>query len=280
MKWKILTDTGSNLREISNLPENIEFDLIPLILHVDKKDYVDTPSIDVDDLIKSVKASKSSSSACPAPGAYAEKFADAENVICFTLSSEISGSYNSAELGKSIALEQNPDANIYIFNTRTAGGEMDLLAKKAVEFIQEGKKFDEIIADLNAYHKNTHAGYMLKSIQNLVKNGRVSKVVGSVVGLLNIHIIGIRSEEGTIEMSGRARGEKKALKTLLKDIVDNGYLGNKLEIAHVLNRETAEKFADQVREKFPKADITISPTSGLCSFYAEMGGLIVGYEKN
>lgn len=280
MKWKILTDTGSNLREISNLPENIEFDLIPLILHVDKKDYVDTPSIDVADLIESVKASKSSSSACPAPGAYAEKFADAENVICFTLSSEISGSYNSAELGKSIALEQNPDANIYIFNTRTAGGEMDLLAKKAVEFIQEGKNFDEVIADLNAYHNNTHSGYMLKSIQNLVKNGRVSKVVGSVVGLLNIHIIGIRSEEGTIEMSGRARGEKKALKTLLKDIVDNGYSGNKLEIAHVLNRETAEKFADQVREKFPKADITISPTSGLCSFYAEMGGLIVGYEKN
>ena len=280
MKWKILTDTGSNLREISNLPENIEFDLIPLILHVDKKDYVDTPSIDVADLIESVKASKSSSSACPAPGAYAEKFADAENVICFTLSSEISGSYNSAELGKSIALEQNPDANIYIFNTRTAGGEMDLLAKKAVEFIQEGKNFDEVIADLNAYHNNTHSGYMLKSIQNLVKNGRVSKVVGSVVGLLNIHIIGIRSEEGTIEMSGRARGEKKALKTLLKDIVDNGYLGNKLEIAHVLNRETAENFANQVREKFPKADITISPTSGLCSFYAEMGGLIVGYEKN
>lgn len=280
MKWKILTDTGSNLREISNLPENIEFDLIPLILHVDKKDYVDTPSIDVADLIESVKASKSSSSACPAPGAYAEKFADAENVICFTLSSEISGSYNSAELGKSIALEQNPDANIYIFNTRTAGGEMDLLAKKAVEFIQEGKNFDEVIADLNAYHNNTHSGYMLKSIQNLVKNGRVSKVVGSVVGLLNIHIIGIRSEEGTIEMSGRARGEKKALKTLLKDIVDNGYLGNKLEIAHVLNRETAENFAEQVREKFPKADITISPTSGLCSFYAEMGGLIVGYEKN
>ena len=280
MKWKILTDTGSNLREISNLPENIEFDLIPLILHVDKKDYVDTPSIDVADLIESVKASKSSSSACPAPGAYAEKFADAENVICFTLSSEISGSYNSAELGKSIALEQNPDANIYIFNTRTAGGEMDLLAKKAVEFIQEGKNFDEVIADLNAYHNNTHSGYMLKSIQNLVKNGRVSKVVGSVVGLLNIHIIGIRSEEGTIEMSGRARGEKKALKTLLKDIVDNGYSGNKLEIAHVLNRETAENFAEQVREKFPKADITISPTSGLCSFYAEMGGLIVGYEKN
>ena len=280
MKWKILTDTGSNLREISNLPENIEFDLIPLILHVDKKDYVDTPSIDVADLIESVKASKSSSSACPAPGAYAEKFAGAENVICFTISSELSGSYNSAELGKSIALEQNPDANIHIFNTRTAGGEMDLLTKKAVDLIQEGKDFGEVIAGLNAYHKNTHTGYMLKSIQNLVKNGRVSKVVGSVVGLLNIHIIGIRSEEGTIEMSGRARGEKKALKTLLKDIVDNGYSGNKLEIAHVLNRETAEKFADQVREKFPKADITISPTSGLCSFYAEMGGLIVGYEKN
>lgn len=279
MKWKILTDTGSNIREITNLPEDTTFDLIPLILHVDKKDFVDVPSLDIEELIGAVKGSSSSSSACPAPGAYAEKFSGADNVICFTLSSELSGSYNSAELGKSIALEQNPDANIHIFNSRSAGGELDLLVKKAISLVDEGKDFDEVIAGLTDYHANTHTGYMLKSIENLVKNGRVNKVVGSLVGLLNIHVIGIRSNEGTIEMSNRARGEKKALKIFLKDLIENGYSGGKMELAHVLNPDLADTFADQVREKFPNADINIVPTSGLCSFYAEKGGLMVGYEK-
>lgn len=279
MKWKILTDTGSNIREITNLPEDTTFDLIPLILHVDKKDFVDVPSLDIEELIGAVKGSSSSSSACPAPGAYAEKFSGADNVICFTLSSELSGSYNSAELGKSIALEQNPDANIHIFNSRSAGGELDLLVKKAISLVDEGKDFDEVIAGLTDYHANTHKGYMLKSIENLVKNGRVNKVVGSLVGLLNIHVIGIRSNEGTIEMSNRARGEKKALKIFLKDLIENGYSGGKMELAHVLNPDLADTFADQVREKFPNADINIVPTSGLCSFYAEKGGLMVGYEK-
>ena len=279
MKWKILTDTGSNIREITNLPEDTTFDLIPLILHVDKKDFVDVPTLDIEELIGAVKGSSSSSSACPAPGAYAEKFSGADNVICVTLSSELSGSYNSAELGKSIALEQNPDANIHIFNSRSAGGELDLLVKKAFSLVDEGKDFDEVIAGLTDYHANTHTGYMLKSIENLVKNGRVNKVVGSLVGLLNIHVIGIRSNEGTIEMSNRARGEKKALKIFLKELIENGYSGGKMELAHVLNPDLADTFADQVREKFPNAGINIVPTSGLCSFYAEKGGLMVGYEK-
>ena len=278
MKWKILADTGSNIRELDNLPEDLAFDLIPLILHVDKKDFVDVPTLDVSELIDAVKESTTSSSACPAPGVYAEKFSGADNVICFTISSELSGSFNSAELGKSIALEQNPDANIHIFNSRSAGGEIDLLVKKAIQLVDEGKTFEEVVAGMSDYHSNTYTGYMLKSIENLVKNGRVNKLVGSLVGLLNIHVIGVRSKEGTIEMSNRARGEKKALNIFLKDLIENGYSGGKMELAHVLNTELADTFANKVREQFPEADINIVPTSGLCSFYAEKGGLMVGYE--
>lgn len=280
MKWKIVTDSGSNIREIDNLPEGVDFDLIPLILHVDEKDFVDEPTLDVKELVDAVEKAPSSSSACPAPGVYAEKFKGADNVICFTISSNLSGSYNSAELGRTIALEENPDANIHIYDSLSAGGEMDLLVWEALDFIKEGKDFQEVTADLEAYHKNTFVSFMLKSIENLVKNGRVNKAIGSIVGLLNIHVIGVRSEEGTIEMANRARGEKRALNTFLKEIIENGYNGKKMEISHVLNPTLAEKVADMVREKFPQAEINIIPTSGLCSFYAENGGLIVGYERN
>lgn len=279
MDWKIVTDTGSNIREIDNLPENIAFDIIPLILHIDNEDYIDTPDLDTEMLNQKVAEASKSSSACPAPGVYAEKFAGAENVICFTISSELSGSYNSADQGKQLALEENPDANIYIFDTNSAGGEMDLLIFKAIELVKEGMNFHEVVDELNKYHEKTYVGYMLKSIENLVKNGRVNKVVGSLVGLLNIHVIGIRSEEGTIEMSNRARGEKRALNTFINDIIEAGFSGKVMEIGHVNNETLAKKFSEKILEKFPQTDIRIRPTSGLCSFYAERGGLIVGYER-
>lgn len=280
MKWKIVTDTGSNIREIENLPEDVAFDIIPLILHLDNKDYVDTKDINIEELVKDMSDSEQSSSACPAPGVYAENFVGADNVICFTISSELSGSYNSAELGRDIALEENPETNIHIFDSRSAGGEMDLLVWKALELVKEGKDIEGVVQGLTAYHQSTYVGFMLKSIENLVKNGRVNKVVGGLVGLLNINVIGVRSEEGTIEMSNRARGEKRALRTLMKDLIENGFNGKVLEIGHVSNKSLAEKFAKMMTDKFPDTMVNIRPTSGLCSFYAENGGLIVGYERN
>lgn len=280
MKWKIVTDTGSNLRELKNLPNETAFDIVPLIITLDGEEFIDDASLDTEELVKKMGESEKNSTACPAPGVYAEKFKGAENVICFTISNQVSGSFNSAELGREIALEANPDANIYVLDSKSAGGEMDLLIFKALELIQAGKDFDELINDLNNYHKNTYVGYMLQSIDNLVKNGRVSKVVGSLVGLLNINVLGIRSEEGTIEMSDRVRGEKRATRRFLKDMTENGLSGNKIEIGHVNNLELAEKLAKKIKVDFPEAEIGIRPTSGLCSFYAEDDGLIVGYERN
>lgn len=280
MKWKIVADSGSNLREVDDLPKDVSFGLVPLVLHLDDQELIDTPDVDTKKLVKGMTQAKETSTACPAPGVYAEAFEGAENIICITISSEVSGSFNSAELGRELALEKNPDANIFVFNSKSAGGEMDLLILKAIDLIKEGNAFQEVVEGLHTYHKNTYVGYMLQSIENLVKGGRVSKILGSIVGLLNINILGIRSEEGTIEMSGRVRGEKRALKKFLSDIIANGFNGNAVEISHVHNQELANQLAEKMLEEFPDANITIRPTSGLTSFYAEDKGLIVGYERN
>lgn len=280
MKWKIVSDTGANLREIENLPEDISFGLVPMILHLDNEEIIDTPNINIKELNEKVSKSSRAGSACPAPGVYAEQYGNAENVIVFTITGSLSGSYNSAELGKKHVLEQNPNANIFVLDSKSAGGEMDLLILKTVELIEAGKDFQQVVDELTAYHDTTRVGYMLKSIENLVKNGRVSKFIGSVVGILNIHVIGARSDEGTIEMSNRARGEKRALNAFVKDIIESGFNGRVLEIAHVDNEPLAEKFAEKMREKYPKVDVRIRMTSGLCSFYAERGGLMVGYERS
>lgn len=280
MTWKIITDTGSNLRKIEDLPKEIAFDIVPLILTLDDEQLIDDEELDTNELIKKMEAAENTSTACPSPGVYAEKFKGAENIICCTLSNAVSGSYNSAELGREIALEENPNQKIHIFDSKSAGGEMDLLIFKAIELIQANHSFEEVIAELNNYHQETYVGYMLQSVDNLVKNGRVNKVVGSLVGLLNINILGIRSKSGKIEMSDRVRGEKRAIQRFIKDMTDHGLSGRRIEIGHVNNPELADKLSDKILEKFPKAVINIRPTSGLCSFYAEDNGLIVGYEKN
>lgn len=280
MKWKIVADTGANIREIKNLPEHVSFSVVPMILHLDDEEIHDTTDINISELNDKVAQSSKAGSACPAPGVYAKHYEGAENVIVVTITSGLSGSFNSAELGKNIALEKNPEANIYVLDSKSAGGEMDLLIWKALELIEEGKEFDEVVAGLDEYHQTTRVGYMLKSIENLVKNGRVSKFIGSVVGMLNIHVIGVRSDEGTIEMSNRARGEKRALNTFVDDIIENGFNGRFIEVGHVDNEELAEKFVAKIREKFPDVKANIRMTSGLCSFYAERGGLMVGYERN
>lgn len=280
IKWKVITDSGSNIRELKSLPNDVSFGLVPLVLHLDDKELVDTPDLDTEKLVEDMAKAKETSTACPAPGVYAEAFMDAENVVCITISDAVSGSFNSAELGRELALEMNPDANIYVLDSKSAGGEMDLLVQKAVELINKGNEFQEVVDQLDTYHEHTYVGYMLQSIDNLVKSGRVSKMLGSIVGLLNINILGIRSEEGEIEMSDRVRGEKRAMRTFLDEIIENGFNGQAVEIGHVHNRELADELADRMKKEYPDADITIRPTSGLCSFYAEDQGLIVGYERN
>lgn len=280
MKWKIVTDTGSNIRELENLPAEIGFEIVPLVITLDGEQFVDDRNLDTEVLMEKMKQAEDTSTACPAPGVYAEKFQGVENVICFTLSNGISGSYNSAELGRAIALEENPDANIHIFDSKTAGGEMDLLILKTVEIIQAKNSFEEVVAAINDYHEHTYVGYMLQSVDNLVKNGRVNKVVGSLVGLLNINVIGVRSKNGRIEMADRVRGENRAIERFIKNMTDHGLNGQRIEIGHVNNRPLADKIAEKLSEQFPQATINIRPTSGLCSFYAEENGLIVGYEKD
>lgn len=247
---------------------------------MDDREIQDTPAIDRTNFIEEMKKASKVGSACPSPGVYAEKFDGAENVIGFTITGTLSGSYGSAMSGKELILEKDPNKNIFILDSKSTAGEVDLLIRKTVELIHEGKDFDELVSALKEYHKKTRVAYMFKSIENLVKNGRVNKFIGSVVDRLNIHVIGIRSDEGTIEMTSRARGEKRAIKSFIKDIINSGFNGEKLEIAHVNNEALAEKISSIMIEKFPDVNVKIRPTSGLCTMYTENGGITVGYERN
>lgn len=280
-KWKIVADSGSNILEFTAPDNAFAYESVPLMLNIGTDVYVDNKDLDLNTLLDAMEKERTaSSSACPSPNAYAQAFEGAENVLCFTLSSGLSGSYNSAMLGANMLKETHPDVNLHIFDTLSAGAEMDLLVHKAFDLAQTGISFDEMVRTLKEYHQHTDIVFMLESVDNLVKNGRLSKLVGSMIGLLGIRLIGIRTAEGKIELATKAKGTKRAMKSLLEEMQKRGYQGGKVIVTHCLNPESADNFRQLILEQYPQADISILTMDGLCTYYAQRNGLLIGYEKN
>lgn len=279
MTWKIVADSGCDYREITDLANQTKFESVPLTIQIDNEIFVDNAHLDIDDMMEKMYAtSTASKSACPSPDDYLRSFEGAENIFVVTITGSLSGSHNSAQLAKKLFLEENPTANIHVIDSLSAGGEVDLIVKKLNELIKEGLSFEQVVEAITHYQANTKLLFVLAKVDNLVKNGRLSKLIGAVVGLLNIRMVGEASDTGTLELLQKARGAKKALTAAVDEVLKAGYKGGRIIIAHRNNEKFCQQFTEAIKEKFPAADISFLPTSGLCSFYAEEGGLLMGYE--
>ncbi len=279
-KWKIVADSICDIREVDHLDPSVDFESVPLIINIEDQSFIDDQNIDMEEYRKALKEAKQgASTACPAPDHYANAFRGAENVLCFCVSKNLSGSYNSAMLGKELLLEENPDINIEVINTASACAEMNIQVQKALELANQGVSFEEMTAQMKEYGSKTDVLFILKSIDNLVRAGRVNKLMGQMVGLLNIHIIGQRTADGLIELANKARGEKRAIRTFLDELKAHKFNGKRIEIAHASNLPLAETLRTKIIEKYPDATISIIEMGGLCEFYAEHQGIIAGFEK-
>lgn len=279
MTWKIVADSGCDYREITDLANQTKFESVPLTIQIDHEIFVDNAQLDIDDMMEKMYATSSASkSACPSPDDYLRSFEGAENIFVVTITSSLSGSHNSAQLAKKLFLEENPTANIHVIDSLSAGGEVDLIVRKLNDLIKEGLSFEQVVEAITHYQKKTKLLFVLAKVDNLVKNGRLSKLIGAVVGLLNIRMVGEASDTGTLELLQKARGAKKALTAAVDEVLKAGYKGGRIIIAHRNNEKFCQQFSEVIKEKFPAADISFLPTSGLCSFYAEEGGLLMGYE--
>ena len=279
MKWKIIADSGCDYRSLDNLAPDTEFVSVSLTIQVGETIYRDDAQLNIDQMMEEMYATTTASkSACPSPDDYMKSFEGADNIVVVTITGTLSGSYNSAEIAKKIYLEEHPDTKIHVIDSLSAGGVVDLLVRKLNHIVAEGLEFDQVLDAITAYQAKTKLLFVLAKVDNLVKNGRLSKLVGTVVGLLNIRMVGEASKTGTLELLQKARGQKKAIKAAFHELIKAGYTGGHITIAHRNNDKFIEQFSELVREKFAQASIEVLPTSGLCSFYAEEGGLLMGYE--
>lgn len=279
MTWKIIADSGCDFREMKNLAKDTQFESVPLTIQVENEIFVDDKQLDIDLMMEKMYASSAASkSACPSPDDYLKSFEGADTIFVVTITGTLSGSNNSAQVAKKIFLEEHPDAHIHVIDSLSAGGEVDLLVTKLNELIQQDLSFDEVVQVISRYQEKTKLLFVLAKVDNLVKNGRLSKLLRTVVGLLNIRMVGEASQTGTLELLEKARGSKKALASAIEELLKAGYKGGRLIIAHRNNEKFCQQFSQLIQEKYPQAQIETIPTSGLCSFYAEEGGILMGYE--
>lgn len=279
MSWKIIADSGCNFRTLPQLAAGAEFVSVPLTITVGDEVFVDDAGLNIDQMMTKMYATTTASlSACPSPEAYRQALEGSEQAIIVTITGGLSGSYNSARLGAEMYLETNPDAQVFVLDTLSAGGEQDLIVLEINRLVGQGLSFDEVVAGIKTYCDRTKLIFILAKVDNLVKNGRLSKLVGTVVGLLNIRMVGRASTEGKLELLHKARGQKKAVTAAIDEMLKAGYQGGRVLISHRQNDKICEQLSEAIKAHFPQADIQLVATSGLCSFYAEEGGILMGYE--
>ncbi len=278
MKWNIITDSSCNLYNLDEQSEKIRFASIPFIINIGNHDFIDDERLNTIEMVDAMeKCREASHTSCPSPYTWYEQFEKSEYSIAITISSKLSGSYNSACTARNMILEKYPDKKIAVIDSRSAGSEMVLIVMKLCKLINAGHDFNSVIEKTEQYMKHTHIVFALSSFDNLIKNGRMSRITGFLAGKLGFWGIGIGSEQGTIEIKEKVRGNKKALNAILKDIKERATDIEIVVISHCQNAEFAESLKNTIQNIYHTVEVKILPTGGLCSYYAEKGGLIIGF---
>lgn len=275
-KIKIVADSSCDLFEL----KHTEFAYAPMKIITAESEFIDDPALDTDAMVEHFDKYKGKSkSSCPNTADWLDAFGDADDIFCVTITSGLSGSYNSACAAKQIYESDNEGKRVFVIDTLSAGPEVTLTVEKLEEYIAQGMAYEDICNHITGYLKKTGLIFMLKSLKTFANNGRVSPVVAKIVDIAGICIVGKASDEGTLEPMHKCRGEKRSLETLVETLRSEGFRSGKISIGHCQNLSAADQLKKSILAKFQNAQVEIHKLKGLCSFYAEKGGVLVGFEK-
>ena len=273
---KIVADSSANIISLGGA----NFASAPLKVITDSCEFVDDAKTSVNDMIEYFETYKGrSKTSCPNTVDWLDAFGDADDIFCVTITSGLSGSYNSACVAKQVYEADYPDRRVFVIDSLSAGPELMLIVEKLRDYILEGLTFEEICVKIKAYQETTSLVFVLESLKNFAANGRVSPAVAKIAGVLGIRIVGEASPQGTLAPVSKCRGEAKSLTAMLNYLKENHLKSGKVRIAHCMNSSAANELKQMILEAFPNVDVQIHPCRILCSYYAEKGGMLVGFEK-
>lgn len=274
-KVKIVADSSSDLFEYAATP----YGYASLKIRTDNKEYVDNTDLNVEEMVNDLlKYSGKSSTACPSPEDWISAFGDAEYIFCISITSNLSGSYNSACIAKDLYEEKHRNRKVFVIDSLSTGPEMQVIIDKIAELVNSDKDYETICQEITEYQKHTSLVFMLESMKNLANNGRVSPLTAKIAGVLGIRVVGKASDVGTLEVLEKCRGEKKVIQALFDNMKSMGYNGSVVKISHCFNLDAAQKLKSLILAEFNNAKVIIGTCGGLCSFYAEKGGMLIGFE--
>ncbi len=273
---RIVADSASDILML----DGVDFASAPLKIITDEREYEDGAELDVKKMVRELSEYKGrSSTSCPNARDWLRAFGDAENIFCVSITGALSGSYNAAMTAAAIYKDSHPERNVFVLNSLTAGPEMGLMVEKLRDLIAKDLDFDEVCQAITRYAQKTELLFVLASMKNFANNGRVSPIVAKMAGLLGIRVVGRASDKGELEPLDKCRGEVMALETIVEHMIDMGYGGKKVKIGHCFNENGAKNLRALIKIKYPKAHVSIYRLRGLCSYYAELGGILVGFER-
>ena len=278
MSFHIVCDSCTDLTE-EDLKKGC-YTLVPLTLLVDGEEIIDDETFDQADFLAKVAASKESvKSACPAPESYMEAYSKADDIYVVTLSAELSGSYNSAVLGKNLYEEENGTKNIHVVNSRGAATTQVLIARKLNEYASQGMPFEEVVDKIEEYTTSLRTYFVLETLEVLRKNGRLSRLSATIAGALNIKPVMIGTRDGVIQKAAQARGMMKALAKMVEHMGSEGrdLTRRQFVISHCNCYERAVYVKELIKKHLHAEDVDIVDTKGVSSLYACDGGIIVSY---
>ena len=273
MNYKIVSDSASNLLQGTQWYQSVPLKILG------QQEYIDDGSQDIAEMVHHLKHFKGkSSSSCPNVSDWLDAFEGHQCIFAVTITQRLSGSYNAAVQAANTYREEHPDARIYVIDSMAAGPEMAMIVDKIRTLMDQGLDPDQVMEQVKDYQSHLYTLFCLESLTNLARNGRVNPTVAKLAGVLGIRVCG-EAQQGQIVPIHKARGAKKALNTLVEMIVERGFHdGCLLRVAHCFAPETAQALGDAILEKFPNARFQMETTGVLCSYYAEQGGLMIGFE--
>ena len=278
MSFKIVVDSCCDLTP--QMRKDPCFVKVPLTIYSNGSTFVDDDSFDQADLLWSMKQSEQApSTACPSPQAYLDAYqCGAEDIYVVTLSALLSGSHNSAEQARALMEEEDPGVNVHVFNSCSAAAGEVLVALKIRELAQSGMPFKKVVREVEQYIYEMQTLFVLESLENLRKNGRLTKLQAVVTGALKIKLFMGATPEGEICKLGQALSIKQALHKLVDKIAaDPNHVGRPLVICHCNCKERAEAVKEQILAKCRVGEILVVGAGGITTVYANDGGIVVAY---
>ena len=277
MKYKIICDSSANLLP-GMFPEDdiVSFANVPLSIFVGSKAYCDDGTADVPEMMdRIIHTNDKTTTSCPSPNEFLKEMTGADYYIVITISSKLSGSYNSAYLAKTS--HEKPE-NVFVLDSLLTAGAMELMAEEAYRLAHQDIPFDQLCDKLVSYRKNVNLLFVLDKFDNLIKMGRVSKVVGFIAKKFKIKPL-CCGENGEIKIKEKVRTIQGVLKRLIVNIglVCPDQKGRKCIISHTDAEKSVDYLKGEIEKNYHFDSVIVRKNNALCSFYAMQGGLIVAF---